>query len=199
MGRPREFDIDDAVRQAMEVFWDTGYQDTSLPDLLSGMGLARGSLYKAFKDKKSLFLLALERYDQDVVAVAVGILTDRQVVDGWERICTLFEGPVDGARQGNRRGCMLCSAAAGPASFDHDIASAVQEILARMRDAFASALTASGRHRDLDEPSRLELASALTTQYIGLQVLARSKAPVTFLEATTATLCGESEINSLLG
>ena len=45
------------------VFWQKGYEDASLPDLLEGMGLTRGSLYKAFKDKKSLFLKVLERYD----------------------------------------------------------------------------------------------------------------------------------------
>lgn len=188
MGRPREFDIDDAVRRAMEVFWATGYQDTSLPDLLAGTGLARGSLYKAFKDKKSLFLLALERYDKDEVEGAVTILTGLRLEDGWQRICALFAGAVDKARHGNRRGCMLCSAAAGPASFDQDIASAVHVILERMRGAFNAALCASNQHRDLDEQARLQLASALTTQYIGLQVLARSNAPVAFLEEAIAPI-----------
>ncbi len=46
----------------MNVFWTRGYHATSMTDLLEGTGLSRGSLYKAFGDKKSLFLLALECY-----------------------------------------------------------------------------------------------------------------------------------------
>ena len=47
MARPREFEIDDALQDAMAVFWRKGYDGASLPDLLDGMGIARGSLYKA--------------------------------------------------------------------------------------------------------------------------------------------------------
>ena len=62
MARPREFEPAEAVEKAMQVFWQHGYEDASLPDLLNGMGLTRGSLYKAFGDKRQLFLRALERY-----------------------------------------------------------------------------------------------------------------------------------------
>ena len=61
-GRPRQFDIEDAVGDAMNVFWTRGYHATSLTDLLDVTGLSRGSLYKAFGDKKSLFLKAMDRY-----------------------------------------------------------------------------------------------------------------------------------------
>jgi TetR/AcrR family transcriptional regulator, transcriptional repressor for nem operon len=61
-GRPREFDMDEAVCDAMKVFQAHGYAGTSLVDLIGGTGLTRGSLYKAFKDKRTLFLAALDRY-----------------------------------------------------------------------------------------------------------------------------------------
>ena len=61
-GRPREFDVDDVVRSAMEVFWDRGYAGASLEDLIDGTGLSRGSIYKAFGDKEGLFLAALDAY-----------------------------------------------------------------------------------------------------------------------------------------
>ncbi len=61
-GRPREFDIDDATRDAMEVFWQHGFHATSLPDLIEGMGLTRGSIYKAYEDKRSIYLAALDMF-----------------------------------------------------------------------------------------------------------------------------------------
>src|SRR5687768_812172 len=61
-GRPREFDIDEALGKALEAFWEHGYEATSLSDLMASMDLQKGSIYKAFGDKRSLFLQALLRY-----------------------------------------------------------------------------------------------------------------------------------------
>ncbi|MEM7520291.1 MAG: TetR/AcrR family transcriptional regulator, partial [Pseudomonadota bacterium] len=82
MARPREFEPDEAIENAMEVFWQHGYEGASLPDLLAGMGLTRGSIYKAFKDKKNLFLLVLDRYESRVVDAGVAALVDPQTPDG---------------------------------------------------------------------------------------------------------------------
>lgn len=62
MARPRAFDEEEVLQKAMMVFWQKGYEATSLPDLLEATGLARGSLYKAFKSKRGLFLRVLEDY-----------------------------------------------------------------------------------------------------------------------------------------
>ena len=85
MARPRAFDTDLALDRAMDVFWELGYEEATLPDLLSGMQLTRGSLYKAFKDKKSLFLITLDRYEKHSVADAVAQLADTSIPDGWDR------------------------------------------------------------------------------------------------------------------
>jgi TetR/AcrR family transcriptional regulator, transcriptional repressor for nem operon len=61
-GRPREFNEEDVVHDAMEVFQTHGYGGTSIVELMEGTGLTRGSIYKAFSDKHTLFLAALERY-----------------------------------------------------------------------------------------------------------------------------------------
>jgi AcrR family transcriptional regulator len=62
MGRPREFDLDEALDRAMEVFWRKGYEGTSIPDLTEAMGINRPSLYAAFGNKESLFGKVLDRY-----------------------------------------------------------------------------------------------------------------------------------------
>ena len=61
-GRPREFDINQALESAMFVFWRNGYEGTSLNDLTTAMNINRPSLYAAFGDKESLFFKVLERY-----------------------------------------------------------------------------------------------------------------------------------------
>lgn len=62
VGRPREFDEATVLDAVMEVFWQKGYEKTSMADLLEATGLHKGSLYQAFGDKHSLFMLALKRY-----------------------------------------------------------------------------------------------------------------------------------------
>ena len=62
VGRPREFDIEVALDAAIEVFWSKGYDGASLTDLTEALGITRPSLYAAFKDKRGLYLRAIERY-----------------------------------------------------------------------------------------------------------------------------------------
>jgi AcrR family transcriptional regulator len=62
MGRPREFDIDDALDRALQVFWRKGYEGASMNDLTESMGITRPSLYAAFGNKETLFRKAFDRY-----------------------------------------------------------------------------------------------------------------------------------------
>src|SRR5579859_7138490 len=64
MGRPREFNFDEALDRALEVFWRKGYEGTSIPDLTEAMGINRPSLYAAFGNKESLFNKVLDRYTE---------------------------------------------------------------------------------------------------------------------------------------
>jgi TetR/AcrR family transcriptional repressor of nem operon len=80
MARPREFDEDLALRNAMEVFWRKGLGATSLTDLTDAMGLSRSSLYAAFGDKETLFARALDRYMAEISAERVRILRDAATV-----------------------------------------------------------------------------------------------------------------------
>jgi AcrR family transcriptional regulator len=62
MGRPRGFDVEQALDTALVVFWRQGYEGTSMSDLTSAMGINRPALYSAFTSKKDLFFRALDRY-----------------------------------------------------------------------------------------------------------------------------------------
>ena len=67
MARPREFDRDAALKRAMSVFWAKGYAASSTEDLLEAMSIGRQSMYAAFRDKRTLYVEALQCYQQDSV------------------------------------------------------------------------------------------------------------------------------------
>lgn len=177
MARPREFDTKVALIDAMNVFWQHGYDAASLPELLKGMGLTRGSLYKAFVDKKTLFLKVLNRYEIEAVEPAVALLTAGPA-DGGARINTLFTSVLEAVESGDQRGCLLCSAAAGPSAVDADISQVVQGQLRKMGDAFHIALCQSAAQKGTAPDALRDLAGLLLSQYIGLRVMARSNAPI---------------------
>jgi len=62
IGRPRTFDLDDALNRALDVFWRKGYEGASICDLTAAMGINPPSLYAAFGNKEELFRKALDRY-----------------------------------------------------------------------------------------------------------------------------------------
>jgi len=189
MARPREFDTKVALTDAMNVFWQHGYEAASLPALLEGMGLTRGSLYKAFTDKKTLFIEVLNRYEAEAVDPAVALLTTGPA-DGAARIHALFGGLVEAVERGAQRGCLLCSAAAGPSAVDADISKVVQHQLRKMGDAFHVALTQSVPQ---SRPAALDLrnlAGLLLSQYVGLRVMVRSNAPIDAVRHSTKAIVG---------
>ena len=83
-GRPREFDVDEALAAALRVFWTKGYDGASLSDLTDAMGITRPSLYAAFGNKESLFRKALDLYEREKLAYvgeALAAPTSRQVAE----------------------------------------------------------------------------------------------------------------------
>jgi AcrR family transcriptional regulator len=108
-GRPREFDIDQALNRAMEVFWRKGYEGASLPDLTKAMGINRPSMYAAFGNKEALFRRALDRYAQgpaQYVSDALNAPTAREAIE------RLFFGVIDLATHPRHpRGCLMVQGA----------------------------------------------------------------------------------------
>src|SRR5438309_11948734 len=83
-GRPREFDVDEALAAALRVFWTKGYDGASLTDRTDAMGITRPSLYAAFGNKESLFRKALDLYEREKLAYVGEALkepTSRAVVE----------------------------------------------------------------------------------------------------------------------
>ena len=67
IGRPREFDEDEALAKILDVFWAKGFEGTSMSDLETATGLRKGSLYAAFGDKRAMYLKALALYGRTAI------------------------------------------------------------------------------------------------------------------------------------
>jgi AcrR family transcriptional regulator len=115
-GRPREFCVDEALAQALRVFWEKGYDGTSLNDLTEAMGITRPSLYAAFGNKESLFRKALDLYESEkltYIGKALEQPTARQVAE------TMLRGAIDNVTSSAEpHGCLgvITSVACGPES-----------------------------------------------------------------------------------
>lgn len=76
MGRPKEFDVDEALCSALEVFWRHGFEGASLTDLTEAMGITRPSLYATYGNKEELFRKVLDRYEQSHMCFVAGALAE---------------------------------------------------------------------------------------------------------------------------
>ena len=95
MGRPRSFREEDALDAAMRVFWEKGYEGTSLDDLTSAMRINRSSLYSTFGDKETLFRTVIDRYkagSMSFVSEALNLKTTQAVVEALLRMSVKFLG-----------------------------------------------------------------------------------------------------------
>ncbi|MEV5478833.1 TetR/AcrR family transcriptional regulator [Streptomyces sp. NPDC059687] len=173
MGRPREFDIDEALERAMQVFWERGYEGVSLTDLTKAMGITKPSLYAAFGDKKELFRKALERYTEgpaDYGTRALEEPTARGVA------AAILHGAVrTTTRPGGPAGCMgvqvaLASSEAGRPAHDMLVEWRNASAL-RVEERFQRAVDEGDLPRDAD-PRRL--ARYVMTAAFGIAVQAAS-------------------------
>ena len=173
MGRPREFDIDEATDQAMQAFWRSGYGGTSLSDLMAATGLEKGSLYKAFGCKERLFLAALDRYlAAGVTHVESIVRTAPTAVDAMRGILATVTENCSG-KQG-ATGCLAVNATIDAADGPDKAAQRLARHWVWNRSLFERVIAqgqAEGSFRD-DLPAA-DLADMLTRMVIGTAVMSR--------------------------
>ncbi|TDC07339.1 TetR/AcrR family transcriptional regulator [Streptomyces sp. 8K308] len=175
MGRPKQFDPDDAIARAMEVFWRDGYALATPRALVDEMGIGKGSLYHAFGSKRALFMLALRRYGDTQAAALVEMLR-RQDLPVRERLRLALEAVVTLDFTGDeRRGCFAANTATELAAAGEEAASVVRDMFDRTEGAFLAAIEEGQRTGEVD-PTRdaHALASLLLNTVVGMRVLART-------------------------
>ena len=172
MARPREFNMNTAVEGAMQIFWRLGYSATNLPELLSAMGLSRGSFYKAFGDKHSAYIAALDHYDRNCIGSAVQLLEDRSLGNGADRIIRLFEQTL--VSQEPPRGCFVCNAMVELAPHDAAVAAKTSAMSRRLEAAIEKALRDSPAGAAEDAVSLHRRAVIVTRLYLGAQAMSKT-------------------------
>ncbi|MEU5310930.1 TetR/AcrR family transcriptional regulator [Streptomyces sp. NPDC021562] len=123
-GRPRSFDRDVALVQATLLFWQHGYEGTSVADLTAAMGISPPSLYAAFGDKRALFTEVVDRYGSTFGAFMGNALAEESDArTGFARM--LDEAAVSYTDPTHPAGCLVISAATnyspGTADVERDL------------------------------------------------------------------------------
>ncbi len=179
----KQFDVDEALTGAMQVFWSQGYEATSTQDLLDRMGINRGSLYDTFGSKRELFLSALSHYQatyqHEKIADAVRGRNPRETIQAF------FSGLASEAlTEEGRSGCLLVNTALELAPHDAEIAEIVETALREMESFFATTIEQGQSNGDIpDHVDAADAARVLLALLIGLRVLARSLPDKAMLDA----------------
>ncbi|NWE49473.1 TetR/AcrR family transcriptional regulator [Pseudomonas gingeri] len=165
-GRPRAYDPQTALQQALGVFWNTGYAGASLDSIATAAGMNRPSLYAAFGDKHALYIKALEQYWEMAAATVDEALKDRSLTLG-EALLRFYEGQLSiyFSGDGQPRGCFMIGTATTEAVEDP----AIREILsnrlgrldAELETRLRAAIEAGELHADADPAALAALASGL--------------------------------------
>jgi AcrR family transcriptional regulator len=161
-GRPRAFDIDEALENAICVFWQKGYEGASLQDLTEAMGINRPSLYAAFGNKEQLFRRALDRY------IGKSETCFREIMNGPDLRAGMEESLRMVADQNTDddepRGCLLI----GALSCGEEAEPIKEELMARraasekwLRDHFSRARKKGDLPADTDAPGLARFYSAV--------------------------------------
>lgn len=173
MGRAREFDVDQALDSAMHLFWNKGYEATSVSELVQVMGVHRGSMYAAFGDKHALFIATVKHYISSIVARHMSVLHGPQ--RGLQAIRAFFDDIVDFSISDSRScGCFVTNSAAELGARDKVVADILRDSLDRLENAFVQSLLQARESGKISgERNLLVQARFLTSSLHGLRVSAK--------------------------
>ncbi|GKU77453.1 TetR/AcrR family transcriptional regulator [Paenibacillus sp. L3-i20] len=181
MGRIREFDEEKVLDAAMELFWEKGYEATSLSDLTSRMGIQKPSIYSTFGDKKVLFEAALRKYTMSRASLVRTRLQSHPSVK--EAFRAFFEGIVaEGYTESHSRGCFCINTMVELAPHDEKF-----EVLTREHQMYLAVIFQETIERGI-QSGELEsginakaLSQALIIALIGLTVMMKSRPERSFI------------------
>jgi AcrR family transcriptional regulator len=178
-GRPREFDTDQALDDALDMFWHQGFDKTSTRQLEARLGITQSSLYNAFGSKRQLFEAALDRYERRVAEELVDPLA---VEGGVDAVLAFLDGLLAWITADGRQGCMVINLMAGEGG-DRGFAERTAMFRQRLREVLTDALAAEpGIARD----AAADHADLVLTAALGLNIAARGGADRSELDRMVA-------------
>ena len=175
MGRNFEFNREETLNKAMQVFWQKGYKATSMKDLVDEMGIQPGSIYNSFGDKHSLFLEAVRHYGDVVTTNALKSLEGEG--SPLQNLRNFFNDMVSLPGDKKCRGCLIVNSVVELSPHDKETAKIVKSIMKRIEKSFYNCLS---RAQDLGEIDSRKDIKALSRYFAssthGLLVTGKSNA-----------------------
>lgn len=183
----RQFDDQEVIAIALEVFWRKGLHDASMQDLATATGVQRGSLYNAYGDKEAIFLRAFDQYAGLFLEAARNALAKG---DAAARLQKLFDMIIVNMTSGSPpRGCLTTRTALDAAVSSAHVRERVQNLLSRLEHLISEAVSSAA-----GAPTRIDanrLARVVVTFTRGLAVMERAgygrkhlnEAAATFVDA----------------
>ncbi len=186
MPRTPEYDRDAVIHEATTVFWERGYSQTSVSDLVEATGLKPGSLYAAFGSKKGVFLEVLDDYNRRFLA-KIRALADGSIVDGVQQ---LLDDVIDEVAAGDAsRGCLSVNTLIEMSQHDAEIAEHLATHNRKLQYAFTDLFGAAQRAGEIsDAKDPRALASFLINNLWGMRVTCKSAPDRRALEAVADTI-----------
>jgi TetR/AcrR family transcriptional regulator, transcriptional repressor for nem operon len=174
VARPKAFDRETALDQAMQVFWRVGYEAASMQQLVDGMGISRQSLYDTFGDKQQLYMETLEHYRGGAVQLFLEPLQSSKPLH--KRLELLFEKMVEESMMDHeRKGCLIVNATLERANLDDDVLGLVEENFKTSVAGFERMFRLARERGELEsKQSPHALAVFLVHSISGFRVLAKS-------------------------
>jgi TetR/AcrR family transcriptional repressor of nem operon len=187
MARPRQFDPEDVLDRSMREFWERGYRETSVDDLVAATGVRPGSLYHAFPGgKRGLFLEALDRYSKLVVPEKMGAL--ERAGAGLPELRAYFDGLIDDlTTPEGRMGCLMVNSTMELAAVDSEVGAIVRNHMGRLeRNAVRALRNAQRRGEISDRVDPRTKATQLMATGMGLMVVGKTDPGRKVLETIVA-------------
>ncbi len=189
LGRPLQFDPEDALERAMQCFWRHGYAGASLATLLAATGLSRSSLYHAFGGKQTLFRRCIERYAARMAARFAERLAAAS--DGRRFIADFLYGVAAEAGHAEQRGCLLMNSAVEFGQGDRRVAAWIQDGLHGVLDVFVAAVERGQREGGITAPhDARRLAAYLMSCVAGLRTMVKAGTDQATLHAAAGLMLG---------
>ncbi|WP_342537615.1 TetR/AcrR family transcriptional regulator [Sporosarcina sp. FSL K6-1540] len=181
MARSKEFDVNLVLRKAMELFWQQGYEKTSMQELVDYMGIHRRSIYDTFGDKRTLFLSALSHYEELITSETKKRVGSKLLVkQGIREVFNMIIYP----NLNLPKGCLSVNAAVELSLLDEEIATKIAEMFTKTEALFYELLKHGQKNGEISKNHDPEVLSLfLHNSLVGLRVLVKIEADKKKLES----------------
>ena len=181
MARSKEFDVNQVLRKAMELFWQQGYEKTSMQELVDYMGIHRRSIYDTFGDKRTLFLSALSYYEELITSETKKRVDSNLLVkQGIREVFNMIIYPDLSLP----KGCLSVNAAVELSLIDEEIATKIAGMFTKTEALFYELLKHGQENGEISKSHDPEVLSLfLHNSLVGLRVLVKIEADKKKLES----------------